>query len=236
MTWFDKIICYPKFTEDEYKRRIEELKSLGIEDIIEEGKTLVYGKRILGKGTTALVVKAVFQANFVALKIRRTDSNRESMEKEAQILNLLKDTGIVPKVLAYSKNFIVMELVEGEKIDDFLNKADHNEIKRIIKRLLEICIILDKMGIDHGDLNNASDHIIIGNDIKIIDFESASINRRAQNLTSIVSYLFLSNKPFSKKILSLFKFERDEIIKILREYKKGNYESIKFLLDKLLSL
>jgi len=46
----------------------------------------------------------------------------------------------------------------------------------------------------------------------IVDFESASINRRVSNLTSAVQYLFLRNN-------NLWHVDRDMLIDALRVYK-----------------
>src|SRR5579875_177708 len=220
--WYKEILCYPRYSDEEFKSRKQELAELGIEDLIEDGNTIIFGKRILGKGTTSLVVKALYHGFFVALKIRRTDSNRESVENEALILKMLNDTGISPKIFAYSKNFIVMELIRGINLDDFILRASNEEIKPVLVKLLLSCILLDKMGIDHGDLTNASDHVVVyDKNIRIIDFESASTKRKPQNLTSIISYLFLSNRSFSQKLYGIINKQEDELILLLRKYKKG---------------
>jgi putative serine/threonine protein kinase len=231
---FEELICYPKFSKEEFEKRYAELKSLGIEELVEGGRTIILGYKILGKGTTSLVIKAIYKGKTVALKIRRTDSNRESMYEEAKILEMLKNKNIAPELFAYSKNFIVMEYLEGRNIDEFIMNANSIELIKAIKKLIEHCIILDKLGIDHGDLSNASDHVIVYDDeVRIIDFESASLNRKPQNLTSIISYLFLSKKPFSNKLLEAFNLSRIEVLEFAREYKKGNIEPIMFLIRKL---
>jgi len=231
---FEELICYPKFSKEEFEKRYAELKSLGIEELVEGGKTIILGYKILGKGTTSIVIKAIYKGKIAALKIRRTDSNRESMYEEAKILEMLKDKKIAPELFTYSKNFIVMEYLEGKNIEEFIVNANASEYSKIIKKLLEHCILLDKLGIDHGDLSNASDHVIVYDDeVRIIDFESASLNRKPQNFTSIISYLFLSKKTFSNKLLEVYKLSTKEVLEIAREYKKGNLEPIMLLFRRL---
>ncbi len=226
--WFEEILCYPLFSKEEFENRLKELKEIGIEDLIEGGNTTVLGRRIIGKGTTSLVVKALYKGKLVALKIRRLDSNRESMEKEANILQVLSNQDFVPKLFSFSKNFLILEYLEGTDIDVFLEKAEEEEIKSVVKQIISICIKLDELGIDHGELSNASDHVLVDKNlkVKIIDFESASLNRKPQNITSILSYLFISNKPFSEKVLKAFGLKREDVINASRDYKKGIKDSL----------
>lgn len=230
-----EILCYPRFEEKLFEERLKQLAQLGIEDIIEGGGVMIAGRRVLGKGTTAIVVKALRRGEVVALKIRRTDSNRESMEGEAMILNKLNDTGIAPKLLGYSKDFIVMEYIEGISIGEFLESCSKLELLQALRSLILACYTLDRMKIDHGDLVNASDHVIVESNkrARIIDFESASLYRRPQNLTSILSYLFLSKRPFTSKLYSLLSLNEAEILRIAKEYKKNPEKAIEELLSYL---
>ena len=52
----------------------------------------------------------------VALKVRRTDSQRENMKNESILLNLVNTVNVGPKMIDVSKNFLVMEYIEGRKI------------------------------------------------------------------------------------------------------------------------
>lgn len=226
MNFLELILSYPKASKDEIEKRIEELKKLGVEKIIEGGEAKLLGFNILGKGTNSLVVKAFYHGNEVALKIRRIDSSRESLKDEAEILKFLNPYCFAPKIFAYSKNFLVIELVQGYSIDEYLKSASIEDAKNVISKILQYCRVLDRLGIDHGQLSNAKDHVIVtkNRDVKIIDFESASKNRKVQNLTSIVSYLF-----FSKKVAcDFFNLDFEKLKELIKEYKKSLDEG-KFL-------
>ena len=55
---------------------------------------------------------------------------------------------------------------------------------------------------------------------KILDFESASMNRSPKNLTSVYQFLFISSNA-ADYLRTLLGIEYKEIIPLLREYKKS---------------
>ncbi|SVD35822.1 uncharacterized protein METZ01_LOCUS388676, partial [marine metagenome] len=63
---------------------------------------------ILGKGYVGVVVLGKMGRKKVAVKIRRNDSPRKNLEKEAGLLKIINKHKIGPKLIASSKNFLVM--------------------------------------------------------------------------------------------------------------------------------
>ena len=143
-----------------------------------------------------------------------------------------------PKIYSYSKNFIVMELVKGIGIREYILTSDKNLLAPVIKDLLRQCISLDLAGLDHGELSRADKHVYIVDDQPIIiDFDSASVTRKPKNLSSILSYLVFKNTEVTYKIRKLFKINIHGLRQLLREYKHGCnvkkiYGSIVGLFDK----
>ena len=85
-------------------------------------------------------------------------------------------------------------------------------------------------------LDKASEKNIIGgreaqqSGVNIIDFDSASTNRKMSNLTSCVQYLFIGG-PYSKLFENLFEIDIDKVIFLLRKYKsKKDYLTFYHLL------
>jgi predicted Ser/Thr protein kinase len=88
---------------------------------------------------------------------------------------------------------------------------------------------MDNIHLDHGELSNASKHVIIrDSDWKpiIIDFESASRNRRPNNLTSICHFIFKNKELADMMQLSMDSIASNDSNKILRDYKKIPSKSI----------
>ena len=178
---YSGIWVYPKGTKAQIKSRIKELENLGVDSISFQGKLEICTICILGKGYVGIVVLGKIGRKKVAVKIRRNDSPRKNLKKEAQLLKIINGHKIGPKLIAFSKNFLVMEYLDGEKIADWVcglkKKGSSSQLKIIIKKVLEDCYSLDRIGLDHGELSNLTKHVIIGKKTTIIDFESSSVVR-----------------------------------------------------------
>lgn len=220
---YSSILGYPKASKRQITSRISELKKLGITKVSFQGQTQIGNLRILGKGYVGVVVLAKKKNSLVALKIRRIDSQRDGMKNEARLLKSANKAKVGPKFIASSKNFILMEYLNGEKISDWVasvsGKGGAAKIKQAIRSILEECYKLDSSNIDHGELSSISKHVIVGKKITLIDFESSSTKRKVSNVTSATQAIFIGS-GISKKVSRLYKIpRREKIIDALRDYK-----------------
>jgi len=232
---YSTIIGYPKATKKQIKTRIIELKKLGIRDVSFQGQTKIGSLNILGKGYVGVVVLSRIKNKLVAVKIRRTDASRINMVKEAKFLKIANKAGVGPLLLAMSKNFIIMEYLDGKKISEWVNelksKRDIKLLKSIMQKILEDCYSLDVIGLDHGELSTISKHVVIGKSkTTIIDYESASTQRRVSNVTSATQAICIGS-GISKIVRKIYRMpSKNKIIKILRSYKqeqnRQNFEKI----------
>ena len=226
------IISYPHFLESEYKDRIIEMESLGITSIILGGKTIVNGAHIAGKGCVGIVVKAKAGSKLCALKIRRTDADRKTMDNEVRFHKIANSTCIGPNLEGHTKNLIAMELVTGQSIIDWVvgYKATKSKMCSLAAAILEQCFSLDEAGLDHGELSRLTRHVIVSDKPYIIDFESASTTRKTCNVTaaaqSLLLYGIIANKV--KKIMG--NKDKEKVIQALRTYKhfhtRANFDAI----------
>jgi putative serine/threonine protein kinase len=222
---YSNILGYPNATKRQIKSRIIELEKLKIKSICLEGPTTLGNLAILGKGYVGVVVIAKKGNKEVALKIRRTDSQRKNMKNESVLLKLVNSVKVGPKVFDASKNFLVMEYLEGEKFSDWIESlkgtGSAKKLKFTIKNVLEDCFKLDQIGFDHGELSNISKHVIVGKSkVSLIDFESSSTKRKPSNVTSIAQAFFIGS-GISKKTQKIFKISsKEKIIQALKSYKQ----------------
>jgi len=217
------IWVYPRGTKAQIKSRIKELKSLGVESVSFQGELKIDTINVLGKGYVGIVVLCKIGKKKVAVKIRRIDSQRKNLKKEAEFLSITNQINVGPKLLGFSKNFLVIEYLDGEKIGKWINKLKEKpniaQLKKIIKKTLTDCYKLDKIGLDHGELSNITKHVIVGKKITILDFESSSVNRRVSNVTSATQAFYIGS-GISKIVNPLCKPSRkSKIISVLRKYK-----------------
>ena len=220
---YKKILAFPKVKESEIKNRIVELKKLGISHVSFTGPLQIGKCHILGKGYVGMVILAKKSGNNVALKIRRADSPRKNMSDEARLLKIANKINIGPKFIKNSKNFLVMELIDGEKIIDWAknSKTKSKDLYHVINNVLRECYLLDNVGLDHGELSTIDKHVIVGkNGNTIIDFESSSTKRIPSNVSAATQAIFIGTglaKIIRKKIHVP---RRDKIIRLVRNYKK----------------
>jgi putative serine/threonine protein kinase len=236
------LITYPHYSEYEYKDRIIEMESLGITSIIlggGGGKTIINSAHVAGKGCVGIVVKSKVGSKVCALKIRRTDADRKTMDNEARLHKMANSAGVGPILEGHTKNLIAMEYVSGQSIVDWAgnkNKATKSKMRTVATAVLEQCFSLDAAGLDHGELSRLARHVIVSHRPYIIDFESASTTRKTCNVTAAAQSIFLygiiANKV--KKILDNTDREKT-IIHALRTYKhfhtRANFVAV---LDSLL--
>ena len=232
---YSKILGYPNATSRQIKSRINELEKLKIKSICLTGPTTIGNLEILGKGYVGLVVLVKRGNKEVALKIRRTDSQRENMKNESILLKLVNSVSVGPKMIDVSKNFLVMEYIEGKKFSDWIEmlkgSGSAKQLKSTIRNVLEDCYRLDQIGFDHGELSNISKHVIVGkNKVALIDFESSSTKRRPSNVTSITQAFFIGS-GIAKHAQKIYKnSSKEKIIFALKSYKqektRDNFEKL----------
>ena len=220
---YRKILAFPKPKDSEIKKRIIELKKLGISHVSFTGPLQIEKCNILGKGYVGMVVLAKKSGKIVALKIRRIDSPRKNMSDEAKLLKIANEINIGPKFIKNSKNFLIMEFIDGEKIIDWAKKSKtkSKQLCPVITDVLRECYLLDNVGLDHGELSTIDKHVIVGkNRNTIIDFESSSTKRVSSNVSAATQAIFIGTglaKTIRKKIHVP---RRDKIIRLVRNYKK----------------
>ncbi len=232
---YSKILGYPNATNRQIKLRITELEKLKIKSICLTGPTTIGNLEILGKGYVGVVVLVKRGNKEVALKIRRTDSQRENMKNESILLKLVNSVSVGPKMIDVSKNFLVMEYIEGEKFSEWIDmlkgSGSAKKLKSTIKNVLEDCFRLDQIEFDHGELSNISKHVIVGkNKATLIDFESSSTKRRPSNVTSITQAFFIGS-GIAKQVQRIYKNpSKEKIIDALKIYKqektRENFEKL----------
>jgi putative serine/threonine protein kinase len=231
---YASIVCYPRANPAEMEKRIEELLQHGVSAVEFVGKTSASNIPVLGKGYVGVVVAAHVNGQRVALKMRRIDADRESFEHEAELLSKANSVNVGPKFLAVSKNFLLMQLIDGDLLEDWLEThKDKDLIRKVLVDILEQCWSLDETGLDHGELSKAPKHLLVDKDDMpfIVDFETASMIRKVINVTSVCQFLFMGNSSAAKILGKVFgERNRSELITALKCYKRDrnrrNFEGL----------
>jgi putative serine/threonine protein kinase len=144
------------------------------------------------------------------------------MQHEAEMLKTANSLNVGPRFLDASKNFLLMQFIEGDVFPEWLKKDQtRTEIQKVLREILEQCWRLDKAGLDHGELSHAPRHIIITKESNpfIVDFETASVSRKLSNITSICQFFFFSGLVADTICEKLGERDEDAIVEALRTYK-----------------
>lgn len=220
---FASILCYPKPCEAEVRKRVKELETLGVKTVEFGGIKQAFNVPVLGKGCVGIVVIAYRRSEKIALKIRRVDANRIKMRHEAEMLKLANSVNVGPKLLDFSDDFLLMQFVDGKLLPEWLEQEVEKQcLEQVLKDILEQCWRLDKTGLDHGELSHAPKHVIVDARDKpfILDFETASLNRKPSNVTSITQFIFISGVISEKIAEKIGKKNKQAVIEALKLYKK----------------
>lgn len=233
---YASILCFPNPTVVEVQSRIEELHSLGVAALEFSGSASVFGVKVpvLGKGFVGIVVVAYVGTERLAVKILRSDSGRSDLLHEAKMLRFANAVDVGPRLVSATKNFLLMQLIKGNLLPDWLEThKDTEQVKRVLREVLAQCFRLDQAGLDHGELSKAPKHLLVDMTEKlfIVDFETASTERRVANVTAVSQYLFVGNSSAARTLMEVLgEQDKRELLVALNTYKKNrtssNFESL----------
>ena len=228
------LLCYPGNDLSSFEDRVKQLKKIGVTELILEGSSKIGSFGIVGKGCVSVVVKARLDTEKepIALKIRRTDANRADMQRDYELQKIANSVGLGPRAITATGDLFAMEYVDGMKLGAWTQTLSSRTSKRftraLIRNVLEQCYLLDSAGLDHGELSNPTKHVLIGRDMRspratIIDYESASTERRVSNLTAVAQFFLLGGWQSEKirKIIARKGISTKELINLLRSYKEN---------------
>jgi putative serine/threonine protein kinase len=232
-TRYADVLSYPRNDLQTQEERVEELEKLKVSDLVFYEGPRHFDLGILGKGCVGVVVVGHVGSKRVAVKIRRMDADRTAMRFEAKLLDLANSVDVGPKLYAASNNFLLMQLIVGNPLSDWLaKKADVVLLKMVLRDILEQCFRLDQVGLDHGELSCARRHIVICRSGRpfMLDFETASVERRTANVTSVCQFMFFSSLVERSMPEKEFRIDYEKLIEVLRRYKQAksreNFEEI----------
>ncbi len=234
---YSRILTYPRVDAEEAGRRIRELAGMEVSALRFKGVTLVGGIPILGKGCVGIVTQARLDGEVVALKIRRLDADRPTMDDEARLLRLANGLNVGPQLITGTKNFLAMQFIRGIPLFRWAEdvKPSREAVRGVVGSLLDACFRLDSIGLDHGELSHAPKNVLVNqsSQASIVDFESASTVRRVANVTSLMQYFLFGRISRNLHTSTIFP-ERKTILKALAEYKhQSSVESFQHLLGVL---
>ncbi len=211
-----RAVCYPRPETRYCDRLIEELRNAGVECYVAIGRFRKPGVPLLGSGWAGNVFAAVWRGSIVAVKALRPDSRRRSMLRECLLIGVASMYGIAPKLYKCTLHALIYRLVNGVPLSLYTPSSDW-EARLVLRRLLYKAYLLDRLGIDHGELVRPGGQVLIeDSEPWIIDFDSASAARKPRNLTSIAAGI--SRLPWVRRLVK--PSNTPEVRSVLRAYRE----------------
>ncbi len=216
------VLCFPHPSEDCVRIRVERLVNAGVLTLLSEGKEDIGGLRVLGKGHASVVIKAVLKPSLtVAIKVRRTDSKRDSLRLECEVMRAAHP--VAPKVYRCEDDFIIMEYVDGAPIGEVMDKVimeGCGSALPLVLKVLGAARYLDLVGVDHKELSLLREHVLVTRDgkVRVIDYESASLGEAPCNVCRVCSW-FIYRSAFGRECCRDPERLKTELREVLRRYK-----------------
>ncbi|MEM7825652.1 MAG: KEOPS complex kinase/ATPase Bud32 [Candidatus Aenigmatarchaeota archaeon] len=170
---------------------------------------------IIYRGAEAILYLDFFEGKKVLIKERiekkyrigEIDKKLRKLRtrKEVNLLREARSIGVAtPQVFFVDEenHKIIMELIEGTRLKEFLNSAKKEEIEKVCFELGKQVGKLHSSGIVHGDLTT-SNMILKEGKIYFIDFSLGEFSRRIEDFGVDLNLLFEALKSTHFKILKL---------------------------------
>jgi len=162
--------------------------------------TMIQGKyrvdAVLGAGGMAVVYKAThrnrkeFAIKMLRAEVSGDEELRRRFLREGYAANSVKHPGVVSivddDVDEHGCAFLVMELLEGDSIDDILAKLGGNMAGppafAIVIQLLDVLAAAHAKGILHRDIKPANVFLTTSGEVKVLDFGIAKVRDAASGI------------------------------------------------------
>ena len=158
--------------------------------LIELRKKGVSSIAYLAHGKRGTIFTGKYRGKKVAVKLKRNDSEAVGRVKnEARWLSRLKNLRFMPRLLLLDSQYVVYEFINGQFIEDYIDKHLDVAVRRVLVNVLKQCFALDELQVSKEEMHQPYKHIIIGKTIKMIDFERMHSTEKPQNVTQFVQYI-----------------------------------------------
>jgi len=205
---------------DEQKLDFEKLyvylveKSLLLKRLEDKGVTDV---KFLAKGKRGFVFKGIYDGEKISIKTKNPESVADTIDNEIRFLGILNKVGIGPHYLFSGENFFAYRFVAGQRILDYIEKAETEDIKKTLIAVIKQLNKLDDLGINKGEMHHPLKHILVSDRPVLIDFERCRYTEKPQNITQFCQFLgHLADVLQSKGI----NINKEQMINISKEYAK----------------
>ena len=199
--------------------------------MIENVKDVKY----FAKGKRGVVSVGSLKGVKVALKVKNPKSMAEGrVANEAIFLKLVNKSSIGPKFLAFEHDTLMYEFVEGEYLPEILPVLTKDQLKQVLRELLQQARVLDSLKISKGEMLRPFKNVVITSDFHavLIDFERCIEKERPNNVTQFCQFLASEMMQEHYKRLEM-RVPRTKVLMLAKDYKEDYSQKV---FDKLLGM
>ena len=139
----------------------------------------------VSRGKRGMIVKGGLNEQIVCAKIPQDKLYGERMIlKEVTFLKRANKLGIGPKYISHTKDYVLMEFVEGVIWQHWVKTASKKDIRCVLADVMKQCELLDSENMTKQEMTNPTKHIIIRpkGSACLLDFERTTITNRGKNV------------------------------------------------------
>lgn len=208
------------FFEEIYVYRI--VKSDVRKDLESKGVTSI---AFLDRGKRGMIFTGCLDNKKVAVKIKRPSSKAvDKVKNESRWLREMNKLGIGPRLLFSSDDYVAYEFAPGNMILDYCKDASKRDILNVVTEVFRQCFVMDSHKVDKEEMHHPVKHIVIGEQVVMIDFERMHVSVRPKNVTQFCQFV-ASGKFFQILKDKGIIFDPDKILFLAKEYKKSYSET-----------
>ena len=196
-------------------------------------KNNIINIKYFAKGKRGIIFTGNHKNKKIAIKIKNPDSSAIlRISNEIEFLKILNKKGIGPKLLFYDKNYLIYKFIDGEFIANYLKNNKKENIKKVIKNLMNQMFVMDKLKMNKEEMSHPQKHIIINkkNNPILIDFERSRYTIKPSNVTQFTDFLMSKEVSIILKNNNM-KVNNKKIISAAKIYKKqqnkNNFNTLK---------
>ncbi len=174
------------------------------------------------KGHRGFLYKAKLGKKNVVVKAENPSSKAFGrIMIEGNWLKKLNKEKIGPKLLIAKNDYVIYEYVKGEFILDFIEKANKEQIIKVLRKSFEQCFALDKIKVNKEEMHHPVKHILVDDKLNVVmlDFERTHYTNKPKNVTQFCQFISSMQDVLIKKNI---KIDKKEMIKLAKKYKQNN--------------
>jgi len=205
------------------RKELIQLKKLGVEPVF------------FRKGKRGFIFTGSYEGKKVGIKIKNTHAETDSIYNEVNMLKKVNELCVGPKLLWSNEDIVVYEFFEGVSIGDWIVDKNKDKVIDVLREVFDELRILDINKLDKKEMSHPHKHVLVSDkgNICLIDYERCRLSDNLSNVTGFCQFVTSSHFGESLKKKGII-IDKEEIIKLSKEYKKDYSDEAYHKLIKLI--